>query len=168
MVTGINGGQGGIDAAALWQELLKRADKDGDGKISKEELAGVKPQGAGPVPDALFSKIDTNGDGSIDESENAAAVQHMQWGQRGHHRGMSAMKLFEEADTDKDGKISKSDFQAALGKSADSAATDQVFDAMDTNQDGFVSAAEYAAAMEKTGLMGQLFGQGQQGFSALA
>jgi hypothetical protein len=87
---------GGIDAAALWQELLKRADKDGDGQISK------------------------------------------------------------------------SDFQAALGKSADSAATDQVFDAMDTNQDGFVSAAEYAAAMEKKGLMGQLFGQGQQGFSAMA
>jgi Ca2+-binding EF-hand superfamily protein len=167
MVTGINGGQGRIDAAALWQELLKRADKDGDGKISKEEFAAARPGGAEPVPDVLFGKIDADSDGFIDESESAAAVRHMYRG-RGHPGGISPMKLFEEADTDADGQISKSDFKSALSSKVDGAAADQVFDAMDTNQDGFVSAAEYAAAMERTGLMGRLSGRGQEGFSALA
>jgi Ca2+-binding EF-hand superfamily protein len=156
-----------MDVAALWQELLRRADADGDGKIRQEEFSAARPEGAGSVPEGLFGKIDADSDGFIDESENAAAVRHMYRG-RGHPGGMSPMKLFEEADADGDGQISKSDFKSALSPKVDGAAADQVFDAMDTNQDGFVSAAEYAAAMEKTGLMGRLSGRGQQGFSALA
>jgi Ca2+-binding EF-hand superfamily protein len=163
MVSGISGGKNGFDMAAMWQDLLKKADKNGDGKISKEEFKAGMPQ-AGPNADSLFSKIDTNGDGAIDESE-AAAAQKMHK-KHGHGSG-GPMQVFEKADSDGDGKISKSDFEAALPEGTDSATANKVFDNMDTNQDGVVDAQEYMAAMQKTDMMTQVFGQ-KDGFSTLA
>ena len=164
MVSGIGGGQNGFDMAAVWQDLLKKADKDGDGKISKEEFKAAMPQG-GPNADTLFSKIDTNGDGAIDESESAAAVQKMH---EGHGRkATDPMEVFEKADTDGDGKISKSEFKSALPGGTDSAVANKVFDSIDTNQDGVVDAQEYLAAMQKTDLMTQVFPQ-KNAFSVLA
>ena len=166
MVSGISGGPTGLDASAMWQDLLKRADKDGDGKISKEEFtAGMPQRSGGPSPADIFSKIDTNSDGYIDESENAVAVKNMPQGPP-PGGGANPMKVFEKADDDGDGKISKADFKAALPKGTDSATANKVFDSMDTNQDGTVSAEEYMAAMQKTDLMTQLFPQ--EGFSSLA
>jgi Ca2+-binding EF-hand superfamily protein len=164
MVSGISGGKNGFDMAAMWQDLLKKADKDGDGKISKEEFKAGMPQ-AGPNADSLFSEIDTNGDGAIDESESAAAAQKMHK-KHGHGSG-GPMQVFEKADSDSDGKISKSEFKAALPEGTDSATANRVFDSMDTNQDGVVDAQEYMAAMQKTDMMTQVFGQ-ENGFSTLA
>ena len=164
MVSGISGGQNGFDMAAMWQDVLKKADKNGDGKISKEEFKAGMPQ-AGPNADSLFSKIDTNGDGAIDESEGAAAVQKTHK-KHGHGSG-GPMQVFEKADSDGDGKISKSDFETALPEGTDSATANKVFDSMDTNQDGVVDAQEYMAAMQKTDMMTQIFGQ-KNGFSTLA
>lgn len=158
MVSGISGGPNGFDASALWQNLLKKADKDGDGKISKEEFESMAPQG-GPGPGAadLFGKIDTNGDGLIDESESTTAIGQMHHDR--HHGSADPLKIFQDADTDGDGKISKADFQAALPQGTDSATANKVFDSMDTNQDGVVDASEYAAAMQSAGLIAQLFPQ---------
>lgn len=165
MVSGISGNPNRFDASALWQNLLKKADKDGDGKISKEEFQAAMPHGdAGTGADNLFNKIDANDDGFIDESENAAALGKMH--RRRHHGGADPLKVFQDADKDGDGKISKAEFQAALPQGADSTIAGQVFDGMDTNQDGVVDASEYAAAMQKAGLFAQLFPP--QGFSALA
>jgi Ca2+-binding EF-hand superfamily protein len=164
MISGISGSQNGVDVTAAWQDLLKKADKDGDGKISKEEFKAAMPQGGGPNADSLFNKIDTNGDGFIDESENAAAVKSRHGGKR--HGGADPLKVFEQADKDGDGKISKSDFKSALPQGTDSATANKVFDSMDTNQDGVVDSSEYMAALQKTDLMTQLFSQ--RGFSALA
>jgi Ca2+-binding EF-hand superfamily protein len=151
------------DMAARRQDFFKKADTDGDGKISKDEFKAGMPQGANA--DDLFSKLDTNGDGYIDESENAAAAQRVH---KGHHRRKDAdpLEVFQKADKDGDGKISKADFKSALPAGTDSTAAGQVFDSMDTNQDGVVDAAEYMAAMEKMGKFNQLFPQ--EGLSALA
>jgi Ca2+-binding EF-hand superfamily protein len=151
MITGIGGGQNGIDAAALWQDLLKKADKNGDNKISKEEFEAAMPQrGDGPGPDDLFSKIDTDGDGYITESENATAVNNMRKGRPPHEP--DPLVMFKKADTDGDGKIRKSEFKATLPQDTDDATANKIFDAMDTNQDGVVDFAEYMAAMQKMGL----------------
>lgn len=162
MVSGISGGQTGLDASALWQDLLKKADKDGDGKISKEEMQSALPQkGRGPGVDEIFSKIDTNHDGYIEESENAAWVENMP-----KQNPPDPAAMFQKADQDGDGKITKAEFKAAAPQGASESAVNEVFDSMDTNQDGVVSAEEYAAAMEKKGLMVSLFSQ--EPFSALA
>jgi Ca2+-binding EF-hand superfamily protein len=49
-------------------QVLKRADTDGDGKLSKEE--------APPFLKKQFAKIDTNGDGFLDQAELEAWVRH--------------------------------------------------------------------------------------------
>jgi len=48
---------------------MKRMDSNGDGNISKEEFMNGH--------EAMFDKIDTNGDGIIDESERAAHMKKM-------------------------------------------------------------------------------------------
>jgi hypothetical protein len=59
-------------------------DADGDGKVSKSEFenglsgAGVSKSSA----DALFSKLDANGDGSVTQSD-MSGMQHA----HGHHHG---------------------------------------------------------------------------------
>ena len=132
------------DTAVARQDIFKKIDQDGDGKITKDELKTAlanRPggnDGKGPSLDDLFSRIDTNGDGSIDESENSAFLdaqaknrphgQHGQHGQgpqgpQGQHGPQGppdpakiAQRLFEKADTDGDGKLTKSELTTALSK----------------------------------------------------
>ncbi len=163
MVSGISGS--GMDASAMWQSLLQRADADGDGKISKTEFESAKPKdGKGPSVDDIFSKIDTNGDGTITEDENAVFISSMQ----APPPPPSAEEMFARADTDGDGKVSKAEFSAMAPTGGSSPSqdtdTDTVFDEMDTNQDGFVSQVEFAAAMEK--MMQQMQAQAGQDQSA--
>ena len=76
MVSGICGGQTGLDASALWQDLLKKADKDGDGKITKAEFKAAAPKGASEsTVDKVFDSTDTNQDGVVSAEEYAAAMQ---------------------------------------------------------------------------------------------
>ncbi len=59
---------GGTDPARAWQRVVA-GDKNGDGKLSEDE-----------VPDRLrraFSRLDTSGDGQIDESEFKAGLERM-------------------------------------------------------------------------------------------
>lgn len=50
------GGEGGRDMAAM----VKRADRDGDGRVTREEWPG-RPQ--------MFDRMDKNGDGVLDDSD---------------------------------------------------------------------------------------------------
>jgi len=148
----------------MWQELLRKADKDGDGKISKDELKAAMPQGDTAGVDDLFKTIDTNGDGFIDQSEDAAALRSSYQG-KGRGAG-DPLQVFQKADKDGDGKISKADFKSALPEGTKGSTANRVFDSMDTNHNGVVDAAEYVAAMQEAGLITQLFPP--EGFCALA
>jgi hypothetical protein len=56
------GPQGGGDPGARLAEFIKRADADADGKISKEEFAGMGRKES----EERFSKMDANSDGFVD------------------------------------------------------------------------------------------------------
>lgn len=66
---------------------------------------------------ALFKKLDSNGDGVIDKTELQAALEgHNQTGAR--RSGSATLnKIFSALDTNKDGVISQSEYTAALSKS---------------------------------------------------
>jgi len=64
-------------------EFLKRADVNGDGKISKEEF-GALSRGGG---DERFSRMDANSDGFVDATEMAAIAEKMREGMRGRPDG---------------------------------------------------------------------------------
>lgn len=102
---------------------LKALDKDGDGKISREEAA------AAPRLAENFDKIDTNHDGFLTRDELQAAHQAM------------ARAHWAKIDTDGDGKISRAEAQANAPKLYEH------FDAVDTDKDGFITPDEMKAAM---------------------
>lgn len=133
-------------------QLLKVADTNKDGKISKEEFAARQ--------DALFAEIDKDKDGSITPKEmreyrhakmEAFRAAHPRpegdegkrpegkraerehggrqgWGKHGGKGGGFAM--IRMADTDENGQVSKAEFTAAGEK---------MFERLDRNKDGVIS-----------------------------
>ena len=100
---------------------------------------------------AMFKKLDTNGDGKIDKSELQSATKS--------GKGPSADELMSKADTNGDGSISLDELKSSMptkppggpaggpsgaGKpsGAASTSTTKTYDAADTNKDGTVSASE--------------------------
>jgi Ca2+-binding EF-hand superfamily protein len=136
----------------MFVRLLKNADGNKDGKISREELSARQ--------DALFTEIDANKDGTVtrgelmdfrqarldefrknnpqpEQAENSDGDRHhrdrdrhdARWdGQR--HGGMMGRGLFRMVDEDRDGKITKAEVTTA---------GDQLFTRMDVNKDGTIS-----------------------------
>ncbi len=74
--------------------MLKQLDKDGDGKLTKEE--------ASQMPEQVFDKMDLNQDGAIDAGEMAKlgggegaqleSVGHLGWGPAAVRRGPAAVR----------------------------------------------------------------------------
>jgi Ca2+-binding EF-hand superfamily protein len=138
MVSGI----GGTNTSAIWQDLLKKADTDDDGKISKNEFAASKPKnGQGSGSNDMFGKIDTDGDGYITQDENASFISSM--------KPPSSSEMFSRSDANGDGQLTKDELSAMAPEDGKGPNTDQVFSSMDTDQDGVVSKAEYDAFMQK-------------------
>ena len=102
-------------------------DKDGDGKISKDEAPSFL-QG-------IFDNVDTNKDGFLDKSESDAMRKN-----RGGGGGGGGMRDLMSMDKDGDGKVSKDEA---------SVIPPQFFDGMDSNHDGFVDKQEADAARQR-------------------
>ncbi|HTN76902.1 MAG TPA: EF-hand domain-containing protein [Pirellulaceae bacterium] len=77
-------------AGANKEEILKKFDKDGDGKLSDDEKAAAKKEfgerggrPGGLDKAALMKKFDKDGDGKLSDDEKAAAKKAMQERGRG-------------------------------------------------------------------------------------
>lgn len=64
-------------------EMLKRADADGDGKVSRDEFVKARTASI----EATFARMDTNGDGHLDEGEAEAAAEQMRTMMAGGREG---------------------------------------------------------------------------------
>lgn len=54
-----------------WKVEFSAADKDGDGKLSRDEAKAANSN----ITDEVFDKIDTNGDGFISPEEDKAMLE---------------------------------------------------------------------------------------------
>ena len=76
------GGYNFPSLSEMRQNMFDRMDQDGNGLISKTEFQTAaaeraKKTGQAMDVDKLFAAIDTNQDGSMDKSENDAAMENM-------------------------------------------------------------------------------------------
>ena len=101
-------------AAGQNQPRLMRADRNGDGIVSREEYAAYA--------DRQFDRLDGNGDGVIDAQEVDAAAERI------YKRIKARMQAqFKRADANGDGRETREEFQAQAQKR---------FARMDPDQDG--------------------------------
>ncbi len=100
-------------------KFFKRADINGDGKISIEEAAEVRAQ--------RFVRLDTNGDGAISEQEFVVRKK------ANARRETRRKKRFQKFDNDSNGLISQIEWDAKTGKR---------FAKVDLNADGFITREE--------------------------
>lgn len=130
---------------------MVNALSSGMGSMNIGPMRGVQ---GGQRPDDLFSKVDSNQDGSLDDSEVSAFTEKM-----AEMTGQSAdaaemMALF---DTDESGAVSESEFAAARPQGPPppppsqmgGMSKDDPFSSVDEDGDGSVSASELATFTEK-------------------
>ena len=123
------GGQGGPGGPGQGrpnpEEMFKRLDKNGDGKVTKDEAPERMAQN--------FDKIDKNGDGAItqDELKPPGGGQGGPGGQGGDRP--SPEDMFKRLDKNSDGKITKDEAPERMA---------QHFDTLDKNSDGALTPDE--------------------------
>lgn len=113
-------------------QFMEKADTDGDGGVSLEELQAVRPEATAE----MFAERDTNGDGVLNRDDRPEMSREGRRGKRGPgaegRRGggerMSAL------DTNEDGGVSFEEMQAARPD-----LTQEDFDARDKNGDGVIN-----------------------------
>ncbi|NVN92007.1 MAG: EF-hand domain-containing protein [Desulfuromonadales bacterium] len=83
MTSSISGTRSSMSATMLKQmqeEMFKKADKNGDGKISADEMSQMAKAGnsqSSSSSDNMFSQLDTDGDGAISRLESDASIAKM-------------------------------------------------------------------------------------------
>jgi len=107
-------------------EGWKQWDANGDGRLSREEVANA------PRLSQQFDTIDANHDGFI-------TVEEMQAARQAHHAGHGRGDGWKKWDANGDGRLSRDEVANAPRLS-------QQFDAIDANHDGFLTAEELQAA----------------------
>lgn len=147
----------GREGRPNFHQLFDRADADGDGKVSYEDLKGVAPR----FPQERFESFDRNADGSLTKDElpkpggdrgpRGEGGPHGEGGPRGPHPdGTGKMRrpdgpggpggpggrgdMLRRADTDKDQKVTLEEFKAFLQMEAESQ-----FKRLDSNGDGVIT-----------------------------
>lgn len=96
--------------------LLSKYDRDGDQKISQQEVMAHKQ--------SLFAKLDTNGNGDVEFSEYQSADQE---------RRRALLKArFAKLDSDHSGSVSAAEYASYMG----------LFNSIDSDGDGSVTRQE--------------------------
>jgi len=119
-------GQGGR-GRGLSPQALQRFDRDGDGKVTREEFPGG---------DERFDALDVNGDGVLTEADLQAPPQGPPGDAPGGGAdapGPDALRaVIDRDDEDGDGRVSKEEYRGPA----------HLFDEMDRNDDGFLDAQD--------------------------
>ncbi len=144
-------------------DLFSKINSDGDGKISRAESDAFKQKmsdqmkgtmlqiqesgvsasdGTQSGEDDIFTKLDTNGDGSLDKAEFEAGRKA-----HGHGKPPSPEEVLSKLDTDGDGAISKAEFEAAPKPPGHGGPPDlaEMLTKLDTDGDGKITKAEFDA-----------------------
>jgi len=132
------------------QQMFSKIDTNGDGKHDADELAAMVangPQG-GPSVEDILASADTDGDGSISESE----FNNAQQAPPGGMSGAGAMstedflsQLFSQADENEDGVIDEDELAqiVAMGPK-DGPSADELLSQLDADGDGSISETEFS------------------------
>jgi Ca2+-binding EF-hand superfamily protein len=104
-----------------------RADKDGDGRVSREEATAAGAERSGQ----WFDKLDADKDGYVTKEEMAKAREDRRAGMR-----TKMDEHFKAADINSDGQLSLDEVQAKMPRMADR------FNDIDKNKDGQLSKDE--------------------------
>lgn len=110
---------------------IMRADTNGDGKVSKEEIAALQDKQQGD----WFDKIDADKDGFLTEEE----VRQARDARRDHRRGEMKARMdehFKQTDANGDGQLSLDEVQAKMPKLAER------FTTLDADKNGTLSKDE--------------------------
>jgi Ca2+-binding EF-hand superfamily protein len=108
-----------------------RADKDGDGRVSRAEAQSAGAERSGE----WFDKLDLNKDGYLTAEESKQARET----RREHMRGEMKEKMeqrFTEADANSDGQLSLDEVQAKMPRMAER------FSQIDADKNGMLSKDE--------------------------
>ena len=102
-------------------ELLKRYDKNNDGKLDEDELAAAHESMrdqrmavakeslvVAPVPEKMLERFDTNHDGRLDDEERAAMNKTLAQNQE-----LFRARMMERFDVNQDGKLDETERAAA-------------------------------------------------------
>lgn len=113
---GRRGGPGGFNR----EEVIKKFDKDGDGKLNEDEQKEARKsmqEEFAKRREEMTKKFDKDGDGKLNDEEREAARK--EFGGRGPGGrgpggpgGASREELLKKFDTDKDGKLSETEREA--------------------------------------------------------
>jgi Ca2+-binding EF-hand superfamily protein len=116
------------DAAERRHALFARLDKNGDGKVTADEMAQARADMQARHVDRMFARLDADHDGKISRDEAMKGMDDRAELRRGRHGAMLA-----KLDKDGDGAISAAEFDAA---------GDARFYRMDRNGDGVITPDE--------------------------
>ena len=93
------------------EEIIKKFDKDGDGKLNDEEKAELRKKmaersgGGRKLPPFLMKKFDKDGDGKLSDEEKAEARNAMEARRK---------EMIGKFDKDGDGKLNEEERKAAM------------------------------------------------------
>ncbi|MFC1494739.1 HlyD family efflux transporter periplasmic adaptor subunit [Thermodesulfobacteriota bacterium] len=124
---GMSGMGGGMPSK---EDMIKRMDQDGDGKIAKSEMRFGAER---------FDEMDKNGDGFIEADEFeipsfGGGAQGRPGGDMGNRQMPSPEEMMQRMDQNGDGKIEKSEMPSFFSDR---------FEEMDKNGNGFLEAGEF-------------------------
>ncbi len=125
--------QGGKRGMGPMMFEFSEVDTNGDGKLSKDEMAAHAK--------ARFDAVDTDGNGKLSAAEMAVAAKKKQE----DRRAKMMTKMIERMDADKDGELSFDEMPGQQSRA------DKMFSRLDKDGDGAISEEELKAAKKKGG-----------------
>ena len=132
--------------------IFKALDKNGDGKLSKEEILGGYEEFFGKhigieEVDQMFKAVDIDNNGFIDYSEFVIASMNEKQ-LLTNEKLSAAFKMF---DKDGSGMISAAEIKEVLGfgKNIPEEAVNEIIKQVDENNDGEISFEEFSLMMKK-------------------